>query len=217
MTILKKISMKEQVYELIKDRILDQTYQLGEKINMLELGKELEISNSPVREALSLLESEGLVTFTPNAGPRVVSIDSMLFNEVQETAKVLLVGSYEQCIKKNMIPELVSAMEGYIQRQKEFGEERSSQKDYEFAKVAIEFDVSLIKILENTTLERLYAAFFNLLFLVVLYDHQNYDVDRGKNIQEHQMILQAIKEGNHDDVKKYINVHFSRSIGRESQ
>ena len=212
MSVLKKISMKDQIYELIKERILNQTYQLGEKINMLELGKELEVSNSPVREALSLLESEGLVTFTPHAGPRVVEIDRELFDEVQDTAKILLVGSYEQCIRKNLIPELISTMEGYINQQIAFGEEHSAETDYEFAKVAIEFDVSLIKILGNITLERLYAAFFNLLFLVVLYDHQNYDVERSKNIQEHRLILQAIKDGNHEDVKKYINLHFSRRI-----
>lgn len=212
MSILKKISIKDQVYELIKNRILDQTYQLGEKINMLELGKELEISNSPVREALSLLESEGLVTFAPHAGPRVVTIDSILFNEVQETAKILLVGSYEQCIKKGFISDLITTMEGFIAQQKELSGEHSTESDYQFAKTAIEFDVSLIKILGNTTLERLYAAFFNLLFLVVLYDHQKYDVDRNKNIKEHELILQAIKEGNHNDVKKYIELHFSRSV-----
>lgn len=212
MSILKKISIKDQVYELIKNRILDQTYQLGEKINMLELGKELEISNSPVREALSLLESEGLVTFAPHAGPRVVTIDSILFNEVQETAKILLVGSYEQCIKKGFISDLITTMEGFIAQQKELSGEHSTESDYQFAKTAIEFDVSLIKILGNTTLERLYAAFFNLLFLVVLYDHQKYDVDRNKNIKEHELILQAIKEGNHNDVKRYIELHFSRSV-----
>ncbi|SCK02329.1 transcriptional regulator NanR [uncultured Eubacterium sp.] len=213
MSVLKKISIKDQVYDLIKGRILDQTYQLGEKINMLELAKELEISNSPVREALSILESEGLVTFTPHAGPRVVEIDQSLFNEVQDTAKILLVGSYEQCIKKNLIPDLITLMRDFIAQQKNLSKEHSIESDYRFAQIAIEFDVSLIKILRNTTLERLYAAFFNLLFLVVLYDHQNYDVDRDENILEHEQILRAIQEGNHDDVKKYIELHFSRSIG----
>lgn len=67
MGVLKKVSIKDQVYELIKNCILQQTYQLGEKNIMLELGKELEVSSSPVREALSLLEREGLITFTPYA------------------------------------------------------------------------------------------------------------------------------------------------------
>lgn len=212
MTVLKKVSIKDQVYELIKNRILNQTYQLGEKINMLELGKELEVSNSPVREALSLLESEGLVTFTPHAGPRVVDIDSKLFREVEDTAKILLVGSYEQCIQKELIPDPISAMEGFIEKQRQLGEAHTDESDYEFAQISIEFDVSIIKILGNDTLERLYAAFFNLLFLVVLYDHQNYDLDRQKNIEEHDRILQAIKAGNHEDVKANIEQHFSRSI-----
>ena len=41
MSTLKKTTMKEQVYDLIKGRILDQTYGFGDKINMLELSQEL--------------------------------------------------------------------------------------------------------------------------------------------------------------------------------
>lgn len=36
MSAFKKTTMKEQVYHLIKERILNQTYSFGEKINMLE-------------------------------------------------------------------------------------------------------------------------------------------------------------------------------------
>lgn len=210
MTILKKTTMKDQIYDLIKERILNQTYQLGEKINMLELAQELSVSNSPIREALFQLESEGLVTFTPNAGPKVVKIDSALFDEVKDTAKILLIGGYEQCIEKALIPTLIPLMEKDLETQKEFA--RSHCSDYDFAKIAIDFDVNIIKIFHNTTLETLYSAFFNLLFLIVLYDHQNCDVDRDANIEEHTLILRAIKEGNHQDVKNYINLHYNRTI-----
>lgn len=210
MEILKKATIRDQVHGIIKKRILDQTYQLGEKINMLELAQELSVSNSPIREALFQLEKEGLVAFTPNAGPSVVKIDNALFNEVQDTAKILLIGGYEQCLEKNLIPTLIPIMEECINKQKKYCSTDFS--DYDFAKLAIDFDVTLIKIFHNTTLESLYSTFFNILFLIVLYDHQNCDVNRHANIKEHELILTAIKNGDHENVKKNISTHFSRAI-----
>lgn len=216
MGILKKITMKEQVYGLIKERILDQTYAFGEKINMLELAQELGVSNSPIREALSILESERLVSFVPNAGPSVIRIDSKIFQEVQQTAKILLIGSYEQCLQQNLIPELICEMEKFLFLQKRLIDADPAESEHEFARLSIEFDVSLIKIFRNETLESLYSAFFNLLFLVVLYDHQMFDTDRAANVLEHENILNAVKQGNADEVKRLIAAHFSRSINFDS-
>lgn len=216
MGILKKITMKEQVYGLIKGRILDQTYAFGEKINMLELAQELGVSNSPIREALSILESERLVSFVPNAGPSVIRIDSKIFQEVQQTAKILLIGSYEQCLQQNLIPELICEMEKFLFLQKRLIDADPAESEHEFARLSIEFDVSLIKIFRNETLESLYSAFFNLLFLVVLYDHQMFDTDRAANVLEHENILNAVKQGNADEVKRLIAAHFSRSINFDS-
>lgn len=216
MGVLKKITMKEQVYGVIKGRILDQTYAFGEKINMLELAQELGVSNSPIREALSILESERLVSFVPNAGPSVIRIDSKIFQEVQQTAKILLIGSYEQCLQQNLVPELICEMEKFLSLQKKQIDADPAESEHEFARLSIEFDVSLIKIFRNETLESLYSAFFNLLFLVVLYDHQMFDTDRAANVLEHENILNAVKQGNADEVKRHIVAHFSRSINFDS-
>ena len=207
---LKKTTMKEQVCNLIRGRILDQTYGFGEKINMLELSQELGVSNSPIREALSILESEHLITFVPNAGPRVIQIDEKTFEEVQQTTKILLLGSYEQCREQGLIPELIQEMEKHLALQQQLIHDTSPESGLAFARIAIDFDVSLIKIFKNETLESLYAGFFNLLFLVVLYDHQHGDPDREKNVAEHVLILDAVKSGDPAAVKKQILSHFSR-------
>ena len=48
------LSVKEQTYQIIKEKILNQEYPAGARININELAEELGISNSPIREALSL-------------------------------------------------------------------------------------------------------------------------------------------------------------------
>ena len=53
---IKKNTMKNQAYEIIRKKILNQSYIPGEKISIASLTEELQISNTPIREALSMLE-----------------------------------------------------------------------------------------------------------------------------------------------------------------
>ena len=63
MDTVSRITIKEQVYNVIKQKILHQKYQLGEKINIDALAAELQVSNSPIIEALMLLAKIGRAHF----------------------------------------------------------------------------------------------------------------------------------------------------------
>ncbi|MFQ7739785.1 MAG: GntR family transcriptional regulator, partial [Emergencia timonensis] len=67
------LSVKEQTYQIIKEKILNQEYPAGARININELAEELGISNSPIREALSLLEQQGLVISNRSSGATVTT------------------------------------------------------------------------------------------------------------------------------------------------
>src|SRR5262245_38687980 len=54
-------SMAVDVYEALKAMIMDGALPPGERVNLDEAARRLEVSQSPVREALARLEAEGLV------------------------------------------------------------------------------------------------------------------------------------------------------------
>lgn len=62
------ITIKQQVYEILRDDICSGVYAPGQQIHELELSKRLSISRSPIREALRQLVSDGLVVEYPNRG-----------------------------------------------------------------------------------------------------------------------------------------------------
>ena len=64
---------KDRVYQSIKDRILSRVLAGGTVLQEAELAKDLGVSRTPVREALRLLEKEGLVTITAGRGAFVSS------------------------------------------------------------------------------------------------------------------------------------------------
>jgi DNA-binding GntR family transcriptional regulator len=68
-------SKSQQAYVWLKARISDGTFVSGYRLVLGTIAKQLEISVVPVREAIRLLESEGLVTFERNVGAQVALID----------------------------------------------------------------------------------------------------------------------------------------------
>jgi DNA-binding GntR family transcriptional regulator len=57
--------------ELIREAILDGRLQPGQRLKEEDLAKQLGISRTPVREALLMLQVEGLIVATPNRGATV--------------------------------------------------------------------------------------------------------------------------------------------------
>jgi DNA-binding GntR family transcriptional regulator len=56
-----RLTLTDDVYELVKARIMDHELAPSSRINIYALAREMNISQTPLREALARLESDGLV------------------------------------------------------------------------------------------------------------------------------------------------------------
>jgi DNA-binding GntR family transcriptional regulator len=65
----------DEVVDVIRDRIYEGAYPPGAPIRQEQLAAELNVSRTPLREALRMLEREGLVQVAPGRGLRVVTAD----------------------------------------------------------------------------------------------------------------------------------------------
>lgn len=63
------------VYEMLRERIISGVLPPGERLTEPVLSAGLGVSRTPVREALLLLQAEGLVTELPTGGVRVATLD----------------------------------------------------------------------------------------------------------------------------------------------
>src|SRR6202158_1305408 len=66
-----RVSLSEQAYYTIRERILKGVIALGAPLSRRKLAAELGMSLLPVAEALQALESDGLVESRPRVGTRV--------------------------------------------------------------------------------------------------------------------------------------------------
>jgi DNA-binding GntR family transcriptional regulator len=70
-----RVRLVDEVAEELRERIYAGDYPLGAKLRQEQLAEDLQISRTPLREALRVLESEGLLHSEPGRGVRVVPAD----------------------------------------------------------------------------------------------------------------------------------------------
>ncbi|MFG6137984.1 MULTISPECIES: GntR family transcriptional regulator [unclassified Halomonas] len=86
-------TMSQQAYSIIKDRVLNGTYALDQKISIKELTEGLGIGRSPVGEALKRLEHEGLITISPKSGNRIWNPTLAELEQLMAFRKMMEVGA----------------------------------------------------------------------------------------------------------------------------
>ena len=69
----KKI-LSEKVADMLRAKIINGELQADSRIIESDVAKCMEVSRGPVREALKILEFEGLVTYESNKGCRVTNL-----------------------------------------------------------------------------------------------------------------------------------------------
>jgi len=82
---------QQQVYEVLRERILSGMYGPGFRIVIDQVAVEFAVSALPVREAIRRLEAEGLIVYRANAGAHVAPAEPELF-EANMTVLALLEG-----------------------------------------------------------------------------------------------------------------------------
>lgn len=73
----------------LRDEILGGSIQPGERINVRELGRRLDVSHIPIREAIRLLEAEGFVETRPNVGAVATGISRGELEDVYDLRRMI--------------------------------------------------------------------------------------------------------------------------------
>lgn len=63
-----RISVREQVYQALKEDILGGTFDMGERLNENQMIARYGVSRAPLREALTMLQRDGLLEVVPRVG-----------------------------------------------------------------------------------------------------------------------------------------------------
>lgn len=105
---------KDLAYETIKEMILSHQLHPGDVISEQMLADELQVSRTPVREALLTLENEGLVKIVPMRGVFVTDItirDVLEIYEIREALECLAVRKAALVEDQSLLDSLAAVLE----------------------------------------------------------------------------------------------------------
>jgi DNA-binding GntR family transcriptional regulator len=101
--------LKGIIADEIRNRIVVGTLNLGERVSDKDLAIELQISRTPVREALLQLQSEGLIVMRPRSGTFVFDLSPDDLREICDLRALFEVGAIRMGVARH--PErIVSAL-----------------------------------------------------------------------------------------------------------
>lgn len=101
-------SLKDEAYELIKQRITDATYPAQSFIDEKALAQELNSSRTPVREAIIALSQEGYLQILPKRGILVLPFtyqDALDVFQVRELLEPWLIRTYGPTLTKEELEQ----------------------------------------------------------------------------------------------------------------
>lgn len=95
------VSIREQIFNKLHEAVITGLIKPGERLVESRLAEQLNVSRTPVREALHALEREGLLESIPRVGYRVHVINEQEFTEVIELRELLMNYALEKVIMVN--------------------------------------------------------------------------------------------------------------------
>jgi DNA-binding GntR family transcriptional regulator len=203
--------LKHWAYETIKEIILNGQIEGGGQLRTDDLAKKLNISRTPIREALLKLESEGLVRANSRVGFFVVETQS---TDVQEVYEIR--GLIEGYAAEKAAPLLTDEDLVLIDEEQKAAIDAVARNDLlEFNKHEIALHEFLIRRASNKQLLKIMESLKDLTYrerLYALKSRENIEL----SIQEHERLIEALHKKNGESAGRLMREHL-RNVNERLQ
>ncbi|NQW93416.1 MAG: GntR family transcriptional regulator [Polaromonas sp.] len=202
---LKQRALYEEVAELLRQRIFSRELTPGSWIDELKLAEEYGISRTPLREALKVLATEGLVTMKVRRGAYVTEVNEKDLTDVFHLMAVLeadAAGTVARTATDNQIKEL-EALHQQL--------EKSTRDRVKFFTINEAFHIKLLEIANNRWAGQMVA---DLRKVMKLNRAQSLSkVGRiEESLTEHAAIMAALNKRDVDAAQTAMRVHIESGL-----
>jgi DNA-binding GntR family transcriptional regulator len=193
---INKKSLTDQVYSMLKEKILNRDVDLGEQLNTREIAEEHGISLMPVRDALRRLANEDLVENRPRVGFFVKNFSEAEVNDILEVRKmheIYCLDNYFEEIDREVISDLKYKFE-------------NGHKKY-FTSYDSKLHKEIVLASHNNYLIDSYLKMIN--HYTMLFSYLNYKRSETSR-QEHIDLIDCILAGDKEKAEEILYRHLDR-------
>jgi DNA-binding GntR family transcriptional regulator len=196
-------SVPDEAYDSLKKSIVDGVYRPGQRLRVLRVAQELNISRTPVKEALIRLEQEGLIRREQGSG---FIVRGLSVSEILNLYRVREVLEIEAA--REAFPNLTAAALDAMRAALDYADELLAQERYaDFLRANRKFHDLIAAQTGNGVLQEVLAnlgARFWSIGTIVVSRH----VQRAHDIRrENRAILDALAGGDLKTIEKAVKAH----------
>ncbi len=207
-----ELPLRDVAFRTLRRQILMGELKPGERLMEVKLTKKLGVSRTPVREAIHMLEIEGLAVTVPRRGASVANITE---EDLQDVLEV-------RCALEELAVELACARRGDedITRLKaaarEFAEATRSGNISDMAKKDVAFHNIIFDMTKNKRLIQLVGNLSERMYRYRIEYLKDKSAHAGL-IREHNNIIKCLEENKPEEAKKAIKEHITNQVEKVSQ
>lgn len=194
--------LRDVVFENLRGAILEGKLKSGQRLMEVQLAEQLGVSRTPIREAIRKLELEGLVIMLPRKGAYVADMSFKDLIDVLEI-RASLEGLAASLASERRRDEDIEGLERVA---KEFEESVKNGDIEAVLKKDVEFHEYIFSLANNKKLYQLVNSLWEQVHRFRVTYVSDYEASLSL-VDEHNKILQAIKDGNCELAKKYATDH----------
>lgn len=209
---LRPVSVVEAVYDAIYNLLMSLQIAPGARISIDALARELDISQTPVREALGRLENEGLVRKAHLLGYSAApQLTRKQFDDLFQF-RLLLEPEAARLAARNMTPAALAAVEGAAADMQDGGTPVDRNSRYSrFARADAHFHDAVLKVAGNEVMRQALSGQHVHLHIFRLMFHARVTTEA---LDEHARLLAALRAGDAEAAGGAMRDHIERSRDR---
>lgn len=200
-------SQADQAYVQLKQLILDGTLPAGAQMLELEAAARLNMSRTPVREAMVRLRQEGIVEIRPRHGMRVLPISADDMRDIYEIMTALEGTAAESVARRGMTTRQLSSLQGAVH---DMDKALEQQDLLAWASADERFHLTLVELSGNQRLIQMVAQLWDQAHRARLLTLRLRPTPTDSN-RDHEAVVQAIIDGKPDEARRIHENHRRRA------
>lgn len=203
---LDSLRLPQRAYTIIRHAIRNLVLPPGKTILEREVAETLEMSRTPVREALVRLEMDDALELIPRRGFYVAEIEVDDLNDIYQM-NAALDGLAIELAAANIDDEEIDSLEKIVNQQEMMIEEGDIK---EWAKSDDEFHYRIIELSENDSLNKVLDIYSDKLFRARLYTI-NHRPTPKRSILEHKAMISCLRAQDGKAARNVMESHRKRA------
>jgi len=205
--------LADWVTESLREAILQGYFEPGEKLDQERIADEFDVSRTPVREAVRMLESEGFIDIRPHRGAFIASVSRRDVWEIYEVRTLI-----EAEIVRQITPIIPDAILDDLARSLDENREQLEAEDkISHVESDVYFHETIVDLAKNSLLKEILESLNNRIIRVRRFAQLQPGYHLVESLEEHYATYQAMRERDPEAAAEALRVHLENSARRIQQ